>query len=79
MCGKDHGGSARRGFLRKVASEAIPHATYGLQEVLVAGRLERLAQTADMNVHRALFDIYVVAPDFIEQLRADYRRVPDVS
>src|SRR5438046_1730055 len=62
---------------RQVAPEAIAHAAYGFEKVLVARRLQRLAQPPDVYVDRALLDIDVVAPDLVEKLgtRVDAARV----
>src|SRR5258706_667223 len=62
---------------RQVATEAIAHATYGFEKILVARRLQRLAQAPDVHVDSALLDVHVVAPDLVEQLgaRVDAARV----
>ena len=61
------------------AREAVAAAAHGLDQRVVAARLERLAQAADVHVHRALLDEHMVAPDLVEQLRARCARAPDGS
>ena len=48
--------------------EAVTGAAHGLYEVLLAERLQGLAQPADVDIDSALFDINIGAPDSIEQL-----------
>ena len=57
--------------------EGIAHAAHGADGVGLAAAAQRLAQAADMDVHGALVDIDVVAPDRIEQLGAANRRGRD--
>ena len=63
----------------EAAPEAVAGSADGLNEGVVLAGLQRLAQPADMHVHRALLDEDVVAPDFVEQLRRGCRRAPDGS
>ena len=55
---------------RSIGAEAVPRAAHRVDQAVVAGRLERLAQAPDVHVDRALLDEHVVAPDMVEQLRA---------
>src|SRR5690349_4852073 len=50
--------------------EAVAGAAHGLDQAIVAARLERLAQPPDVDIHRALLDEDVVAPHLVEKLRA---------
>src|SRR6266850_5401094 len=54
----------------QVATEAIAGSAHRFDQPVVAGRRERLAQPADVDVHGALLDEHIVAPDFVEQLSA---------
>ena len=50
--------------------KAIPGATDGLDEAVVAELFKRLAQPADVHVDGALFHVDVAAPDAVEELVA---------
>src|SRR5690606_4971712 len=50
-----------------LGGETIAGAAHGLHQALI-GRSQRLAQAADVHIHGALFDIYIAAPDLIQQL-----------
>src|SRR3954470_13093671 len=50
--------------------EAVSGAADGLDEVVVAAGLEGVAKAPDMDVHRAVLDEDVVAPDVVQDLRA---------
>src|SRR6202008_159908 len=52
-----------------IGAEAVPRAAYRVDQAVVAGRLERLAQAPDVHVDRALLHEPLVAPDMVEQLR----------
>src|ERR1700753_965930 len=54
----------RRGLLR----QAIARAAHRLDQRGALHRRERLAQALDVDVHGALLDEHMVAPDAIEQL-----------
>jgi len=51
-------------------AQAVADAANGLDERVMAGRRERLAQSANVDVDRPLFDEYVIAPDLVEELAA---------
>src|SRR5882762_2777230 len=51
-------------------SQSISAAAHGIDELVVPGRLQLLAQAPDMHVDGALLDEYVVAPDLVEELGA---------
>mgnify|MGYP000606223936 CR=1 FL=1 len=51
---------------------AVTVAAHGLQVVAGFGRAERLAQSSDVNIDRALLQVCIRAPDVIEDLRAVY-------
>src|SRR5688572_911600 len=53
-----------------IGAEAVAGAAHRVDEAVVAGGLERLAQAPDVHVDRALLDEHVVAPHVIEELRA---------
>src|SRR5688572_10029644 len=61
------------------ADEAVADAAHRLDARIMSGRREREAQPADVDVDRALFDEYVIAPDVVEQpgARIDAPRVGD--
>src|SRR5690606_13418770 len=62
------GRSAHRG---KALVEGVAGAADGADGVDVAGAaVDRLAQAADMHIHRALIDIDIAPPDTVEQLPA---------
>src|SRR5215472_17721850 len=63
------GGSASRRLAEAVV-QRIAGAADGADRIGGVAAIERLAQTADMDVHRALVDIDVAAPNAIEQLLA---------
>src|SRR5712664_2122176 len=54
----------------RVTTEAIARSAHRFDQPIVAGRCERLAQPADVDVHGALLDEDMGAPDFVEQLSA---------
>ena len=56
--------------LREPVVERIAGAANGADRILLAARVEQLAQPPDMHVHGALIDIDVAAPDAVEQLLA---------
>src|SRR5258708_57399 len=55
---------------RKPIIQRVAGAAHGADRVLLAAGVEQFAQAADMDVHGALVDIDVAAPDTIEQLLA---------
>src|SRR4029077_4295068 len=61
---------SRAGLSTRAGREAIARAAHGLHEAIVPEFLERLAQTANMHVDRAFFDVNVAAPDAVEELIA---------
>src|SRR4051794_31699497 len=56
--------------LFEVIIEGISGASHGADRILLAGGIEQFSQASDMNVHRALVDVDVAAPDAVEQLLA---------
>src|SRR4051812_37676747 len=54
----------------QVGLEPVARPSHGLNQLVMPCGRERLAQAADMNVHRPLFHEYMLAPDFVEQPRA---------
>src|ERR1700760_2732531 len=50
--------------------ERVTRAAHGADRILLAARIEQLAQAADVHVDGALVDIDVAAPDAVEQLLA---------
>jgi len=54
----------------RLGAQAVPDSADGLDQRVMAGRRERLAQSANVDVDRPLFDEDVVAPDLVEELAA---------
>src|SRR5215470_2972113 len=50
---------------RKAVVECVARAAYGADRILLAARIEQLAQAADMHVDGALVDVDVTAPDAV--------------
>ena len=49
--------------------EPVAAAAHRLDQRVLADRLERLPQSPDVDVDRALLDVRVVAPHLVEELR----------
>jgi len=58
------------GLLVGGSTESVAHTTNGADGILVTGFAQLLAESADMDIDGALFDMDVAAPDPIKQLRA---------
>src|ERR1700749_5352104 len=56
--------------LGEAVAQRVAGAAHGADRVLLAARIEQLAQAADMHVDGALVDIDVAPPDAVEQLLA---------
>src|SRR2546430_1836725 len=54
----------------RLRRNATPRAAPGTPHLLVAARLQRLPQTANVHVDRPVLDEHVISPDFIQQLSA---------
>src|SRR5690349_17310522 len=57
-------------LLEGTRREAIAGAAHRLDQPVVAGLFQRLAEPPDVDIDRALFDVHIAAPDAIEQLFA---------
>src|SRR3954467_473806 len=60
-----------RGDVRglQIRLEAIARAAHRLDQLVMTGRRKRLAQPADMHIHRTLLDEHVLAPYLVQQPR----------
>src|SRR4051794_32768723 len=58
------------GIPGSIAAQPVAGAAHRIDQAVVAGGLERLAQAPDMDVYRALLDEDMIAPDLVEQLGA---------
>src|SRR5574341_1989597 len=50
--------------------ESVAHAAHGVDQPVASCPRERLAQLADVHVHRALLDAHLLAPALVEQTGA---------
>ena len=66
----DYKASHRPVEMRLLHRETITAAAHGLHQMLQPEWLQRLAQAADVHVHRAFLDKNMVAPHLIQQLGA---------
>src|ERR1700681_1036911 len=55
---------------REPVIQRVAGAAHGADRILLAARVEQLAQPSDMHIHGAFVDIDVAAPDAVEQLLA---------
>src|SRR6185369_17924142 len=56
--------------LREAIVQRVAGAAHGADRILLAAEIEQLAQAADVDVHGALVDIDVAAPDAVQELLA---------
>src|SRR5258708_2568472 len=66
---KEAGAVEREGSVQ-AAPETVTDAAHGFDQPMVARGLERLPKPANVGIHRAILDEYLITPDLVEKLAA---------